>query len=64
MIGSGGRPPIGHNLLLKLKVLFPVLPKSYKTLLQTPRDLNVQLPNESQLWYKGLKANLNNMLLT
>ncbi|XP_024879120.1 uncharacterized protein LOC112459317 [Temnothorax curvispinosus] len=44
-----------NNLLLRLRVLFPNLPKSYKTLLQTPPILGVQqLPDGSQLWYKVL----------
>lgn len=52
------------NLLLRLRLLFPVLPKSYKTLLQTPAYLGVQQqPDGSQLWYKGIRANLDNMLL-
>lgn len=52
------------NLLLRLKILFPILPKSYKTLLQTPPDLGVQqLRDGTQLWYKGIRANLDKMLL-
>ncbi|TGZ37362.1 Uncharacterized protein DBV15_05664 [Temnothorax longispinosus] len=44
-----------NNLLLRLRVLFPILPKSYKTLLQTPPILGVQqLPDGSQLWYNRL----------
>ncbi|XP_029162066.1 uncharacterized protein LOC114933620 isoform X1 [Nylanderia fulva] len=53
-----------NDLLRRLRVLFPILPKSYKTLLQTSRDLDIdRLPDGSQMWYKSIRTNLDNMLL-
>ncbi|XP_071581230.1 uncharacterized protein [Temnothorax nylanderi] len=52
------------NLLLRLNPIFPTLPKSYKTLLRTPKHLDIHvLPDGSMLWYKGIVRNLNGMLL-
>jgi len=52
------------NLLLRLNPVFPTLPKSYKTLLRTPKHLDVcVLPDGSMLWYKGIVINLNAMML-
>lgn len=40
------------------------MPKSYKTLLRTPKHLDVSvLPDGSMLWYKGIVRNLDAMLL-
>ncbi|KYN08153.1 hypothetical protein ALC62_00868, partial [Cyphomyrmex costatus] len=36
------------------------IPKSYKTLLSTPKNLQIREFNDgSQIWYKGIKKNLN-----
>jgi len=51
-------------LLLRLNPIFPTLPKSYKTLLRTPKYLDVCVfPDGSMLWYKGIVRNLDSMLL-
>jgi hypothetical protein len=52
------------NLLLILNPVFPTLPKSYKTLLRTPKNLEIlELPDGSTFWYKGIVRNLDTMLL-
>lgn len=52
------------NLLHRLNPVFPTLPKSYKTLLRTPKHLDVYvLSDGSKLWYKGIVRNLDAMLL-
>jgi len=52
------------NLLLRLNPIFPTLPKSYKTLLRTPKNLDVcTFPDGSMLWYQGIVTNLDAMLL-
>jgi len=52
------------NLLLRLNQIFPTLPKSYKTLLHTPKNLDVcTFPDGSMFWYKGIVTNLDAMLL-
>ncbi|EFN67943.1 hypothetical protein EAG_06507, partial [Camponotus floridanus] len=52
------------NLLHRLNPVFPILLKSYKTLLRTPKHLDVSvLPDGSMLWYKGIVRNLDAMLL-
>lgn len=51
-------------MLLRLNPIFPTLTKSYKTLLRTPKHLDIcQLPDGSMLWYKDIVRNLNAMLL-
>ncbi|KAE8739051.1 hypothetical protein FOCC_FOCC015456 [Frankliniella occidentalis] len=52
------------SLLAILNLIFPNVPKSYKTLLQTP--LNTEIVREDNgglMWYKGIKCNLENMQL-
>ncbi|KYN24347.1 PREDICTED: uncharacterized protein LOC108758228 [Trachymyrmex cornetzi] len=52
------------NLLLRLNPFFPTLPKTYKTLLSTPKHLEIlELPDGSTFWYKGIVRNLDAMLL-
>lgn len=45
-------------LLAILRPLFPVLPKSYKTLLQTPRSVTTIPVGIGQLWYKGIAVSI------
>lgn len=47
------------ELLAGLKPLHGCLPKSHKTLLQTPRRVELQRNGEGSMWYKGIIANLN-----
>lgn len=51
------------SLLVALKPLFPSIPVSYKTLLNTPSNIEIIEINGSQLWYKSIMANLNSMNL-
>lgn len=52
------------NLLHRLKPALPSLPLSYKTLLGTPRAINVNdVGNGSQMWYKSIADNLSHMNL-
>ena len=47
-----------------LRPLYPALPKSYKTLLNTPTSVPMQeLGNGALFWYKGIENNLNSFLL-
>ncbi|XP_070523068.1 uncharacterized protein [Cardiocondyla obscurior] len=50
------------DLLAKLHPIFPNLPLSYKTLLETP-SINLMPVNGGDLWYKGITYNLNSMNL-
>lgn len=50
-------------LLIKLKPLFPNIPLSYKTLLNTPSNIQIIKINGDQLWYKSITTNLNSMNL-
>lgn len=52
-----------NNLLLRLHVVHPTLPKNYKSLLKTPSYLNIVETDEAQIWYKGIRFNLDAMLL-
>lgn len=51
------------NLLVRLNPAFPSLPRTYKTLLGTPKSLQDvrELPDGSQMWYKGISVNLSKM---
>ncbi|KYN08256.1 hypothetical protein ALC62_00767 [Cyphomyrmex costatus] len=41
-----------NNLLLRLNPVFPTLPKNYKTLLHTPKHLEIlQFPDGTTFWY-------------
>ncbi|KYN08003.1 hypothetical protein ALC62_01012 [Cyphomyrmex costatus] len=52
------------DLLGKLNTIFPHIPKSYKTLLSTPKNLQIrEFDDGSQIWYKSIKKNLNAMQL-
>lgn len=52
------------ELLQGINPLYPQIPKSYKTLLQTPKGLDItQDDNGNLMWYKGIRANLDAMLL-
>ncbi|XP_036139067.1 uncharacterized protein LOC118644521 [Monomorium pharaonis] len=50
------------KLLAGLRVIFPGLPKSYKTFLRTPRTINVNEVGQDLMWYKSIKVNLNEIL--
>ncbi|XP_024882379.1 uncharacterized protein LOC112461385 isoform X2 [Temnothorax curvispinosus] len=52
-----------NDLLLRLHVVHPTLPKSYKSLLKTPSDLNIIETDQAEIWYKGIRFNLDAMLL-
>lgn len=47
------------ELLKILRPIYPNLPKSYRTLLETPRDLEVDTIGDHQIWYKGIETNLH-----
>lgn len=50
------------ELLIRLLVVFPNLSKSYKTLLQTPRNIEVsEWEDGSLMWYKSIQKNLDSM---
>lgn len=52
------------DLLLRLHPLFSRLPLSYKTLLRTPKRVDIQdLGEGSQRWYNGIENSLQNMSL-
>lgn len=52
------------ELLISLSVVFPNLPKTYKTLLQTPRNIEVsEWEDGSLMWYKSIQKNLDFMNL-
>lgn len=51
------------SLLSKLHRAFPTVPLSYKTLLQTPKRININEINGGELWYKGIEFNLDLMNL-
>jgi len=45
--------------ILKLfKPILYFLPKSYKTLLRTPREVSLQVAGTGLIWYKGIKHNI------
>ncbi|XP_067211923.1 uncharacterized protein [Linepithema humile] len=45
--------------ILKLfKPILHFLPKSYKTLLKTPRKVSLQVVGTGQMWYKGIRHNI------
>lgn len=50
-------------LLAKLYHVFPNIPRSYKTLLQTPNQIDINQVNGGELWYKGIASNLDLMNL-
>ena len=52
------------DLLRRLGDVYPNMPKSYKTLLQTPKKLPVIYSDgDSEMWYKGIEDNLHAMQL-
>jgi len=51
------------SLLAKFHHVFPIVPLSYKTLLQTPNQINIKEINGGELWYKGIASNLDLMNL-
>jgi len=54
--GGGASMRKLDELLIRLSVVFPNLPKSYKTLLQTPRNIEVsEWEDGSLMWYKGIR---------
>lgn len=50
------------KLLAGLRVIFPSLPKSYKTILSTPRTVNIKEVGQGLMWYKSIKVNLDEIL--
>ncbi|XP_071567209.1 uncharacterized protein [Temnothorax nylanderi] len=44
------------KLLAGLRVIFPGLPKSYKTILRTPRTVNIKEIGQGLMWYKNVPA--------
>lgn len=51
-------------LLARLHPVFPEMPLSYKTLLGTPKHLDViEFEDNTQMWYKSIQANLDSMNL-
>jgi len=52
------------EILIKLSVVFKTVPKSYKTLLRTAKNLDIADFGDSKFWYKSIKANLREMNLT
>ncbi|XP_071652563.1 uncharacterized protein [Temnothorax longispinosus] len=52
-----------NNLLLRLRVVHPTLPKNYKSLLKTSSHLNIIETDQAEIWYKGIRFNLDAMLL-
>lgn len=51
-----------NNLLSRLHVIFPRMPRNYKTLLHTPAHINVvEFDDGSKFWYKSILTNLNAM---
>lgn len=50
------------QLLAGLRIIFPCLPKSYKTLLHTSRSVNIKEVGQGLMWYKTIKANLDEIL--
>lgn len=50
------------KLLAELRVIFPGLPKSYKTILHTLRTVNVKEVGQGLMWYKSIKVNLDERL--
>lgn len=50
------------DLLNRLSVVFPRMPRNYKILLHTPAYINVvQFHDGCEFWYKSIEANLNAM---
>jgi len=47
------------ELLAGLRLIHSFLPKSYKTLLQTPRRIELKRNGEGLMWYKSIIKNLN-----
>jgi len=51
------------NELLKLiRPIYPNLPQSYQTLLQTPRDIELEFRGDFESWYEGIQVNSNQRL--
>ncbi|KAE8744731.1 hypothetical protein FOCC_FOCC008639 [Frankliniella occidentalis] len=49
------------ELLQKLSYVFSSVPKSYKTLLGTTENAPIEVMDDHCMWYKGIKANLDQM---
>lgn len=50
------------KLLAGLRVIFPGLPKSYKTIIRTPRTITIKEVGQGLMWYKSIKVNLDETL--
>lgn len=51
-----------NELLRILKIVFPKLPKDYRSLLSTPRNTPVKNIGNGQLWYKSIRSNIQSKL--
>lgn len=49
------------DLLHRLRVVFPLMPLSYKTLFQCQYDFDIVSLQSGDLWYKGIQANLSHL---
>lgn len=45
-------------LLKMLHVIFPILPRTYRTLLKTPRTTNLIDMGNGKFWYKGIRSSI------
>ncbi|XP_029659977.1 uncharacterized protein LOC115233602 [Formica exsecta] len=50
------------KLLAGLRVFFPGLPKSYKTIVHSLRTVNVKEVGQGIMWYKSIKINFDEIL--
>ena len=51
------------DLLKRLNPVFPSVPRSYKTLLDTPRTVAItSSANGGEMWYKGIVVNLRSLV--
>lgn len=46
------------DILKLFRLILPFLPKSYRTLLRTPRKVSLQVLGTGQMWYKGIRHNI------
>lgn len=50
------------DLLHRLRPIFPHLPRSSKTLLKTPKNTELVHMSNGELWYQGIKSNLDYLI--
>ena len=51
-----------NSLLSLLRKVHPELPKTYVTLLNTPKTTAVSEIDDGHVWYKGIKRNLESFI--